>query len=93
MAYQEYQAKLPPVLDVSQRLLQKASAHPDHSHSARGTRVETVSAGPERLHYHRTTVGATEPSPNKPGHRHRLPDGSWTQPSMERWTSAGVTRL
>lgn len=93
MQSQEYRSNLPPVPDVSQRLLQKAVDPLDHTHYARATRIEPATAGPERIHYHRTMGGMTEPAPNKPGHRHRLPDGSWTNPSVERWSSAGIGRL
>jgi hypothetical protein len=89
----ERRTSLPPVLDVSQRLLNRPNDNLEHSHSARGVRIDSVTAGHERTHYHRTGTGVSEPAPNRPGHRHRLPDGTWTNPSVERWTSAGISRL
>jgi hypothetical protein len=90
--YETPRAQVPPVLDVSARMKQGAKED-EHSHTARGVRVDTTHAGFERLHYHRTGTGMTDPAPNKPGHRHRLPGGSWTNGSVERWSSAGVGRL
>jgi hypothetical protein len=66
---------------------------PEHSHSIRGARVDGAEAGESRMHFHVTSVGITEPSPNRPGHRHRLPSGQWTAGSVERWSSRGVARM
>jgi hypothetical protein len=91
--YEAYRANLPPVLDVSARLKQQPDDDSEHTHTARGVRIEHARAGFERLHYHRTATGVTDPAPNKPGHRHRLRDGQWTNGSVERWSSHGVGRL
>lgn len=83
----------PVVLDVRQRLQTRTGREGEHSHTARAFRVETAVAGGERMHYHRTTAGMSEMAPNRPGHRHRLPNGHWTDASLERWSSSGVGRL
>ncbi len=80
------------VLDVRQRLHQPA-AEDNHYHGARGVRVDLAHAGPERVHYHRTAAGMTDSAPNRPGHRHRLSNGGYTEASNERWSSVGVGRL
>ncbi len=82
---------LAPLLDVRQRLQQGFDAW-GHTHAARGLRVETVAAGTERTHAHRTPVGTTDAAPNRSGHQHRLPTGQWTAPSTARWSSASVGR-
>ncbi len=92
MIEQQRHSGITPVLDVRERLRQSASTD-EHRHHARGMRVETTSAGPERMHFHKTAQGYTDAAPNKPGHRHRLPGGAWTDGSNEAWSSKGVTRL
>lgn len=82
-----------PALDVRQRLQHRPPGEPEHNHFARGIRVEAVAVARDRMHYHRTTVGVTAPAPNRPGHRHQLRGGGWTEPAAERWSSVGVRRL
>jgi hypothetical protein len=82
-----------PVLDLGQRLFTPPRRDAEHNHGARGTWVDGVTCGAERTHYHRSATGMTAPAPNRPGHIHRLPDGNYTQPALERWSSAGITRL
>jgi hypothetical protein len=86
----------------SSEAMQLKSGHPpltpvkrdvEHSHGGRGTWIDSVTIGEERTHFHRTATGMSSPAPNRPGHTHRLPNGSWTQPSLERWSSAGIGRL
>lgn len=82
-----------PVLDENRHVFTPAKKTAGHSHGARGTWVDGATCGEERTHYHRTAKGMSAPAPNRPGHVHRLPDGVYTQPSQERWSSAGITRL
>jgi hypothetical protein len=74
-------------------LQRPAASTPSHHHSARGTRVQMTGIDPERTHVHRTSLGVTDPAPNRPGHRHRLPTGDWTSPSSEVWSNTSVARL
>ncbi len=89
---QDRRSSLAHVLDVRERLQQDAPTD-EHKHYARGIRVETAVAGPERMHFHKTAQGYTDSAPNKPGHRHRLRTGGWTDGSNEVWSSRGVGRL
>jgi hypothetical protein len=75
------------------RGLQRPASAPAHSHSGRGIRVQTAETDPERTHVHRTNFGVTDPAPNRPGHRHRLPTGDWTTASSEAWSNTRVARL
>lgn len=81
-----------PVLDLRRQLQRPEEGH-SHSHHARGIRVEASPCDPERVHYHRTAAGMSEPAANRPGHRHRLPNGLWTNSRIERWSCTGVGRL
>jgi hypothetical protein len=81
------------VLDVRQRLLSRPSHEGEHTHAARGLRVESVVVAPERTHYHRTSAGLTDVAPNRPGHRHQIKGGQWTDAGTERWSSTGIARL
>jgi hypothetical protein len=90
---QQHASPPTPVVDVPRHVFTPARKAVEHHHGARGTWVDGVTCGAERTHYHRTAKGMSSPAPNRPGHVHRLPDGGYTQPAQERWSSAGITRL
>ncbi len=84
---------LPVVADVRERARARPGREPSHHHFARGIRVEASPVAAERMHFHRTAAGTSEAAPNRIGHRHRLPNGMWTDGASEHWSSAGVARL
>lgn len=88
----ESSAHVHQVLDV-RGWVHRPNDETSHYHGARGVRVDMAHAGPERVHYHRTAAGMTDPAPNRPGHRHRLSHGGYTEASNERWSTTGVGRL
>lgn len=93
MYNQQPAARPTPVLDEHRHIFTPAKKAAEHTHGARGTWVDGATCGEERTHFHRTATGMSTPAPNRPGHIHRLPNGAYTQPSQERWSSAGITRL
>lgn len=72
---------------------QNRAAEPEHDHRGVGARISAATAAPDRMHAHRTSLGMTDLAQNRPGHRHRLPDGSWSNPAIERWSNARVGRM